>query len=126
MMSFRNILAIMALAAAAVAAAPSAYAGLIPGSIDIAGLLIPVDSSNATTTLSAATGVKFLPGSSHVAFGTQTGDLTAIADGNPVTLTNFQFDPFVPVLSLYTSVDAPDTASFDLLTLAVDVQLATN
>src|SRR5258706_11879786 len=103
-MSFRTILATMALAAAAFVAAPSAHAGLITGSIDITGSLTPVDASNAATTLSAATGLKFAPNTSHVAFATQTGDLTVIPDGNLVTMTDFQFGAlFAAVSPLYTS-----------------------
>src|SRR6185369_11999047 len=120
-MSFRTILATMALAAAAFVAAPSAHADLITGSIDVTGSLTPVDSSNVATTLGLATGFTFLAGSSQIAFGTQTGDLTVMPNFNPVTMTDFQFSPFSSVIPLYISTFGSDVLSFDLLTLVVDV-----
>lgn len=100
----------------------------ISGSIGFGGQIVsPIDSGGNTVSDFSA------PGATGLDFGgaivtSATGDYAAagFAFLNPVTFTDFQFTPSGIVTPLWTSTNAGTTAFFDLVSVTVDQQTATD
>jgi hypothetical protein len=101
--------------------ATSAMAIPITGSIDFTGaeILTPL-----STSLVNATGLKFLSGEVH---GVHTGTFAPIAIDTAVTFNNLIFKPAPTLVNpFWTLTFLGTTYSFDLQTIAVDLQSATH
>jgi PEP-CTERM motif len=105
-----------------VAAPNAAHAAAITGAVAIGGLFDP--TGGAGVDLSDATGIDFTDGTTVVQGGT---DDYAGTTGAAVTFTDFTFSPFAgPISPLWTFIVGPNTYSFDLTSVSVTFQDASN
>jgi hypothetical protein len=97
-----------------------AMATPINGYIDFTGTQQLSKTGGGTPTFMTADKITFTNPASVLV---TEGDFTAIADGTPVTLTSFIFDPNTvtsnPLIPLWTLTTAAGTYSFDLTSLVV-------
>jgi hypothetical protein len=116
----RKLTALLA-GAALMLMATSAMAIPITGSIDFTGaeVLTPLSS-----TLENASGLNFLSGEVH---GVRTGTFAPIAIDTPVVFNNLVFKPAAALVNpFWTLTFLGITYSFDLQTIALDLQSATH
>lgn len=99
----------------------TAQAAPITGEVHFAGLWTPTGGSGTAT----ATGLDFSSGGFQIVLA-GTGDFAGALAGTGAAFQNFTFAPFGgPVVPLWAFVSGPVTYSFDLTSVAVAFQSAT-
>jgi hypothetical protein len=106
----------------------SASAAQINGSINMYGDFQPMNGGTATTDLSTATFLDFLPaggGSGTFHTGAANGDLAGFANQTGGSIKDLSINPFSSVGDFYSIAVGGATLSFDLSSLAITLQDST-
>ena len=120
-----SLLVLVAVFAFAVGAKNASALPMIAGEIGFGGTVVPINAaSTPQSDWTTATGIEFT--FADLSFATGVYATEGFSPADPVTFTDFQFSPLTPspVDPLWTSTVGLVTASFKLVAVTVDQQIA--